>query len=183
MDVTGQQSRKACPVDTVDHNEVSAVMADCASICATLVLMGSMADEKEIELIEATIRDIQYSIDRLQARITEDTREVAAKRQRITVWRERLANLKGGSDESISEPRKLRRPKGANLRTIMACIDEIPGGASAGEIQRKTALAWSSVQSTLKNHPDLFIEESGLWKLRTEARLSADAVSNGMMKN
>lgn len=180
MDVTGRNSQ---PVDRpVDNCEVNAVMSDCVSVRAAIILMGPMADEKEIELIEATIRDIQYSIDRLQARITEDVQELTARRQRIVKWKERLAQMKGPLAVA-SESRKLRRPKGANLRTVMACVDETIGGASAGEIQRTTALPWSSVQSTLKNHPDLFVEESGLWKLRAEARKSVDTVSNGMMKN
>ena len=143
------------------------------------------ADKSEIELLEQTIRDLEFSVQQLEVRINDDMREFTARRRRLDTWKQRLAELKGPGEKPTDEVsgRRTRHPKGANLRAIVTCLETSVMGRSASEIQRETGLPWSSVQSTLKKHPEVFIEGNGLWTLRAEGRASVNTISNGIAKD
>ena len=142
------------------------------------------ANNNEIELLEQTINDLEFSLHQLELQINESMQEFTARRRRLETWKQRLTELKG-PEEQTAEPdgKRTRHPKGANLRAVVTCLESSILGRTASEVQRETGLPWSSVQTTLKKHPDVFVEENALWKLRAEARASAPMVINGIAKD
>lgn len=131
-------------------------------------------DKAERELIAGTISDLRDSIEELESRIQFMSEDLATRRTRLEVWRKRLVALASGEDSAD----KRRRPKGANLRAVTACLEKTLTGLAASEIQRKTELPWSSIQATLKRNATLFVEESGLWRLRRE--ITRNGAKNGV---
>jgi chromosome segregation ATPase len=115
----------------------------------------------ERELISGTISDLHESIQELEDRIEYFQQELQARKKRLETWRHRLAVLADPSDPS----ERRRRPKGENLRAVIGVLQNCVNGLTAAEIQRKTELPWSSIQATLKRHPELFAETAGLWRL------------------
>lgn len=115
----------------------------------------------ERQLITGTLSDLEDSIEELQNRIEYMTDELKAKKERLATWRSRLARL--GQDDDVE---RHRRPKGENLRAVINCLQGTVNGLATSEIQRRTKLAWSSIQATLKRNSDRFIEQDGLWRLR-----------------
>ena len=111
-------------------------------------------------MISETISDLRDSIDELEGRIQFMNEELEAKKKRLEIWKRRLAALY--IQDNLAERR--RRPKGENLRAVIATLQNTIAGLAASEIQRKTGLPWSSIQATLKRHPDLFVEVDGLWR-------------------
>lgn len=116
-------------------------------------------EQTERDLILGTLSDIQDSIRDLAEQIEVMTDELDAKKRRLAAWKKKL--------EVIDAARPAgRRPKGANLKAISACLADAGDGLSASDVRTKTGLAWSSVQRVLTQHPDLFVEVNGLWRLR-----------------
>jgi len=122
-----------------------------------------MNEKEERALILGTISDLDDAVFELEMKIDELTEQLEAKKQRLELWRKKLAAL-GGTPKT----ERPRRPKGANLRAIIACLETKLSGIAAADIQRETGLPWSSVQATLKRNPELFVysDEKGFWRLR-----------------
>lgn len=125
--------------------------------------------KEDRELISNTLSDLQDSIDELEGRIQFMTNELDAKKQRLEIWRRKLMQLTPGPNSMERQ----RRPKGENLRAVLACLTGSLNGLAASEIQRRTSLPWSSIQATLKRNPNVFIEGNGLWRLRGVSRSNA----------
>ena len=117
-------------------------------------------NKAERELIAYTIGDLRDSIGELESRIEMMTEDLQGKKDRLETWRRKLAALSNGNPSA-----KRRRPKGENLRHVITCLQNVTTGLASSEIQRRTELPWSSIQATLKRHPDLFVEAEGLWRL------------------
>jgi hypothetical protein len=120
-------------------------------------------NQEERELIAATLNDLADSISELESRIEFMQEDLSARKERLATWRRRLILLNQGP----SAERHRRRPKGENFRAVLGCLQGAVAGLAASEIQRRTELAWSSIQATLKRHPDTFVERDGLWRLNT----------------
>jgi len=125
----------------------------------------------ERDLIVGTISDIQDSIQDLTLQIDSMSDELNDKQQRLAAWKKKLEAIDGAPGTTG------RRPKGANLRAIKACLENSISGLSASEVRTRTGIPWSSVQRVLAQHSDLFVEVNGLWKLRQ--RTSRAILSNG----
>jgi malate synthase len=119
----------------------------------------AIKETSERELIVGTISDIQDSIQELSMTIDSLSDDLNAKQQRLLAWKKKLEVIDGAPGTS-------RRPKGANLRAIAACLENAISGLSASEVRTRTGIPWSSVQRVLAQHPDRFVEVSGVWKLR-----------------
>jgi len=136
------------------------------------VIPDKYKDERQ--LITGTLSDLEDSIEELENRIEYMTDELKGKKERLATWRNRLARLGQGEDAE-----RHRRPKGENLRAVINCLQGVVNGLATSEIQRRTKLAWSSIQATLKRNPDRFVEQDGLWRLR-KAGIVAAAPPKGM---
>jgi len=121
-------------------------------------------------LITGTLSDLEDSIEELKNRIEYLTDDLHARQERLAIWRRRLAQLAQGSG---ADPERRRRPKGENLRAVINCLQGAVNGLAASEIQRRTDLAWSSIQATLKRNSDRFVEQDGLWRLRKTTVVAA----------
>ncbi len=123
----------------------------------------------ERDLIVGTISDIEDSVDDLEMRIGMMTDDLKAKQARLALWRKRLADIDGVPITGGPTASQRRQPKGANLRAVVACLENAISGLTAAEIRYRTGLAWSSVQRVLSQHNDQFFELNGLWKLRPKS--------------
>lgn len=133
-----------------------------------------MADKAERDLIAGTIADIHDAVTDLRNQIDMMTDELNEKLGRLDQWKKRLAAL-----ESSVETKSGRRPRGSNLRAVMACLDDAVSGLSASEIREKTGLAWSSVQRVLSKNANIFVCENNLWRLRKKSKLAVVSSANG----
>lgn len=141
------------------------------------VILKVDRSKAERDLIAGTISDLRDSIEEMESRIQYMNEELEAKKKRLETWHRRLSELKAQSGD-LSERR--RRPKGENLRAVIAALQgAVVSGLAASEIQRKTGLPWSSIQATLKRNPQLFAEGNGLWRLRPTGMASALNAMNG----
>jgi hypothetical protein len=131
-----------------------------------------MPELSEFDLIVGTIEDINGSIEELQDRIDMLVAEHRQKVARLEAWKKKLLAL-----EDRPPAERKRQPKGANLRAIAASLENAIAGLSASEIREKTGLAWSSVQRVLTQHPEVFVETNGLWKLWQRTTKSANGIA------
>lgn len=124
-----------------------------------------MPDDKE--LIAGTIEDLRQSLELLRSRMKDLASEIQAKEARLAAWEGRLKQLQGFHPGTGD--RKVRRPKGANLRAIANYLATKIEGETAAKIREDTGLAWSSVQRVLDKNKDIFAEADGLWRLTPTA--------------
>jgi len=118
----------------------------------------------ERSLIAGTIRDIEGSIDRLEADRQELDTELDDKRRRLQVWRSRLAEIDRRSDGG---DKGARRRKGENRQIIVTLLEAHPErGMTMAKVASATGLPWSSVRATFKRNTETFIERDGIWYLQ-----------------
>lgn len=125
-------------------------------------MVTRQADERS--LIAGTIRDIEGSIERLEADRQDIEVELSEKKRRLSQWRARLADM---DRESGAVPQRARRRKGENREIIATLLAANPAhGMTVTRIAEETGLPWSSVRSTFSRHTQTFVEIEGVWFLR-----------------
>ena len=107
------------------------------------------------------------------------------KRERLRAYQ---AKLGIAPTEPSTERKRERAPRGANLKTILALLQDPTSprqGLSSSEIVTKTKLSFSSVQAALKQgaEADLVEQVDSFWRPKTGAKPAETTTAEAAARN
>src|SRR5208282_1657302 len=126
----------------------------------------------EAELARRIMIDLEEGIEKLEEERDMLDWRIEQKREHLRAYQ---ANLGIVPPESSGERKRDRAPRGVNLKTILALLQDPASprqGLTTGDIVTKTKLGFSSVQAALKQgmDADLVEQVDSFWRPKTEAK-------------
>ena len=132
--------------------------------------MSNRYENREADLIQGTIKDMEAAVALLRANRDETLRALEEKEERLAAWKLRLAQLNTGSVLTPSGPRR-RRTKGENMREVRSYFENhTDQGCSIAEIAKATGIPWSSVRKTLLGNTENFSLKDDLWYMNRQTK-------------
>jgi chromosome segregation ATPase len=149
------------------------------------VTVKTMQEPSEAELSREIISDLQEGIEKLEEERDILNWRIEQKRERLRAYQ---AKLGIAPTEPSGERKRERAPRGANLKTILALLQDPTSprqGLSSSEIVTKTKLSFSSVQAALRQgvEADLVEQVDSFWRPKTGAKPAETSAAEAAARN
>jgi len=132
--------------------------------------MSNRYDNREADLIQGTIKDLEAAVEQLQVNRDEILKSLEEKEERLAAWKLKLAQLNTAIFSTPLGTRK-RRTKGENMREVRGYFENhMDRGCSVTEIAKAVGIPWSSVRKTLKGNPEMFSLKDDLWYMNRQTK-------------